>query len=229
MVLRPRYKALILLGIVVAGAAGTVAWAGADLWHPHALHTRLAALLASLGPWAPIAYVGLFCVAPFLMLPMIPMSLVAGALFGPTWGAVWNLVGATAGAALSFLLGRALGHEFVAKRAHGKVLLLKSGVEREGWRFVAFLRLVPIIPFGPSNMVLGATDLGFGVYLLASALAMAPGAAIYAYVGWAGSSAASGMEGLHTRIAIAVGLLLLLTGIPAAVRYARRRRLEDSA
>ena len=228
MVLRPRNKALILLGIVVAGAAGTVAWAGADLWHPHALHVRLASTFAALGPWAPIAYVALFCIAPFLLLPMIPMSLAAGALFGPAWGAVWNLAGATAGAGISFLVGRAMGHDFVAKRAHGKLLSLKSGVEREGWRFVAFLRLVPILPFGPANILLGATDIRFGTYLLASTLAMAPGAAIYAYVGWAGRSAAAGMDGLTTHIGIAVGLLLLLSGVPAAVRYARRKRVEDA-
>lgn len=228
MTLRPRYKVLILLAILAAGATGTMLWAGDDLTRPSDMKARLGALLEDLGPLAPIAYIGLYWVSPILFLPAIPMSLVGGFLFGPVLGGVYSLIGSTGGAAVSFLIGRAAGHDFVTKRAHGKVLAIKAGIEREGWRFVAFVRLVPILPFGVINLVLGTTDIGFWSYTITSLLAMAPGAFVYAYMGHAGRAAAEGARNLTWTFGIAVGLLVLLSGVPSAIRYARtRKRIDD--
>jgi uncharacterized membrane protein YdjX (TVP38/TMEM64 family) len=224
--LRPRYKAAILLAILLLGAGSMLAWAGPDLIHPAALRVRLGALFTGLGPWAPLVYVLVYWVSPFLLLPAIPMSLVAGALFGPVWGTVWNLVGATGGACLSFFLGRALGADYVSRHAHGSLATLKKGIEDEGWRFVAFIRLVPILPFGIANVLMGATEIRFWTYAITTLIAMAPGAAVYAWIGWAGRSAAGGAEHLVAKAGIAIGLLLLLSGIPTILRMRRAAKAK---
>ncbi len=66
---------------------------------------------------------------------------VGGALFGPLWGTAYNLVGAVLGAMLSFLMPRYLSAECALDRHDGRIKSLIEGVEREGWRFVAVVRL----------------------------------------------------------------------------------------
>ena len=224
MTLRPRYKLAILVAIVGAGVAFSWWFFGDDLGDPRRFAGRIVEITGALGPYAPAAFVGLQTIGPFLLLPAIPLTIAAGALFGPTWGTVWALTGNVLGAAVSFQAGRVLGHDFVEKRATGKLLTVKAGIEREGWRFVAFVRLVPIFPFGIINMMLGTTDISFRAYTLTTALCMAPGAAVFAWIGHTGAEAARGAEDTLRNLGIAGGLLLVLTGLPAAVRWARYRR-----
>lgn len=227
MRLTGRTKVALLALLLLGGLATTFLWAGDDLGSPKAMKERLAVVLSDLGPGAPIVYVILYWLSPILFLPAIPLSLVGGALFGPVWGAIYGLIGSTGGACSGFLIGRAMGHDFVAKRAHGKVLAVKAGIEKEGWRFVAFVRLVPLLPFGIINLVLGTTEIRFATYALASFLSMTPGAFVYAYLGHVGRAAASGEEGLALKIGWAIGGLVLLSGIPTAIRYARARKAAD--
>ena len=62
-------------------------------------------------------------------------------------------------------------------------------METEGWRFVAFVRLVPLLPFAALNYALGLTRIPLWQYVIASYLAMLPGAAAYSYIGYAGGQA----------------------------------------
>ena len=226
---RLNLRGALVIATVVLGAGTLLWWAGADLWHPHELKIRVAALLESAGPWAPAVYVLFYAFAPFLLVGAIPMTIAGGALFGAVEGCVLSLAGATLGAAVAFLLGRQLGHDFLTRHAHGKLLAVKAGIEKEGWRFVAFLRLVPLLPFGVANALVGTTDIGFAPFLITSFVAMVPGAAIYAYLGAAGRAAAAGDDGTAKKVGIALGLLALLSGVPAAIRYARYRREQDRA
>ena len=85
-----------------------------------------------------------------------------GALFGPLWGTVVNLVGGTLGAALAFLAARYLAADWVARRAGGRLRQVVEGVEAEGWRFVALVRLVPLIPFNLAKYALGLRRIPLG-------------------------------------------------------------------
>ncbi len=222
--MRDRHKLAVLALILGVGLLVLIAWAGGDLADPAALQRRLAIGLDRLGHWAPAAYVAVYAVSPLLFLPAIPLSLVAGVLFGPWWGALYGLVGSTGGACVSFAVGRALGRDAVARRSRGRIAEIKRGVEREGWRFVAFVRLVPVLPFGVVNLALGTTEIRFSTFALTSAVTMAPGALVYAWLGAAGRSAAGGAEGAATAFGWGLGLLALLIAIPAAVRLRAARR-----
>ena len=114
-------------------------------------------LLTSLGARAPIAYVTLFALATVAFVPGVVFSLAGGALFGPFWGTLWNLSGATLGAILAFLIARYIAGDWVARKAGGLLKRLMDGIDAEGWRFVAFIRLVPLFPFNLSNYALGLT------------------------------------------------------------------------
>ena len=110
------------------------------------------------------------------------LSLLGGALFGPVWGTLWNLLGALLGATLAFLIARSVGAEWVAQRLGGRLRRLVEGVEAEGWRFVALMRLVPLVPFNLLNYALGLTRISLRAYILASAVCMLPGAVAYTWL-----------------------------------------------
>ena len=152
-----------------------------------------------------------------LFLPGSLLTLAGGALFGPLWGTLYNLTGATLGAALAFLIARYLAADWVQTRAGGIGKRLVQGVEAEGWRFVAFTRLVPLFPFNLLNYALGLTRIPFLHYLVATYVFMLPGALAYTWLGYAGREAAAGGEGLIQKGLIALALLAAVAFLPRLI------------
>ncbi len=110
----------------------------------------------------------------------------------------------------------------MARKAGGRLRDFVQGVEAEGWRFVAFVRLVPLFPFNLVNYALGLTRIPLVQYVLASYLCMLPGALAYAYLGFAGREAAAGGEGLLQKGLIALALLATAAFLPKLVMRLRR-------
>ena len=154
--------------------------------------TTLDAWLSSLGFWAPLGYLVLYALATVAFVPGALITLAGGALFGPFWGSILNLAGATLGATLAFLVARFIAADWVERKAGGLLKRLIDGVDAEGWRFVAFVRLVPLFPFNLSNYVLGLTRIPLLHYVLATLVCMAPGAVAYTWFGHAGRGALAG-------------------------------------
>ncbi len=179
------------------------------------------AWLAGLGPAAPLLFILLYAAATLLFLPGILLTLAGGALFGPVWGTVLNLTGATLGATLAFLVARHLAGDWVAGKSGPRLQRLVGGVEREGWRFVAFVRLVPLFPFNLLNYALGLTRIPLRAYGLATAVCMAPAAAAYTYLGYAGREAAAGGAGAIRKGLLALGVLAAVALLPRLVRRLR--------
>ena len=180
--------------------------------------------------WAgPLLFMALYAVATVLFLPGAVITLAGGALFGPLWGTLWNLTGATVGAALAFLIARYLGADWVARRAGPRMQRLNEGVATEGWRFVAFVRLVPLFPFNLLNYALGLTRISFLTYLLATWVFMLPGAFAYTWLGHAGREALSGGDGLIRNITIALSLLAAVAFLPRIVRKLRAKPMLEVA
>jgi uncharacterized membrane protein YdjX (TVP38/TMEM64 family) len=97
-------------------------------------------------------------------------------------------------------------------------------VEEEGWRFVAFVRLVPLFPFNLVNYAFGLTRIGLGEYALASFVCMAPGVIAYTYLGFAGRAAAAGSSSAIRNGLIALGLLATVFFLPRLVRRMKSPR-----
>jgi uncharacterized membrane protein YdjX (TVP38/TMEM64 family) len=183
----------------------------------------LEAWVQSAGAAGPLLFVTLYALATVMFLPGSVLTLAGGALFGPAWGTLWNLCGATAGAALAFLVARYLAADWVAQRAGPRLQRLNDGVSAEGWRFVAFTRLVPLFPFTLLNYALGLTRIPFVPYLLATWVFMLPGAVAYTYLGYAGREAVAGGDDLIRKGLLALALLGAAAFLPRLVRTLRKR------
>ena len=179
--------------------------------------------LRSFGIWAPAGFVLIYAAGTVLFFSGALLSLAGGALFGPVWGTVWNLLGATLGATLAFLIARSLGAEWVAQRLGGRLRRLVDGVAQEGWRFVALMRLVPLVPFNLLNYALGLTRISLSAYVLASAICMLPGAIAYTWLGYAGRSAAAGNSSALRYGLLGLGVLAMIAFLPRLFRRFRTR------
>lgn len=209
---------LTRIALVLLLAVGAV-WA---LTHRHMLDVELIEpVVRTLGVWAPIGFIVLYAVGTVLFFSGALLSLVGGALFGPVWGTVWNLVGATFGATAAFLLARTVAGDWVARRVGGRLRRVVDGVTAEGWRFVALMRLVPLVPFNLLNYALGLTGVALPVYVLTSAVCMLPGAIAYTWLGYAGRSAAVGDIVALRYGLLGLGVLAMIAFLPRLFRLFR--------
>jgi uncharacterized membrane protein YdjX (TVP38/TMEM64 family)/rhodanese-related sulfurtransferase len=207
-------RLLIALALLAAIAA-------AILYRDRFDAAALQAWVEGAGAAGPLLFMAVYALATVLFLPGSVLTLAGGALFGPVWGTLWNLTGATVGASFAFLIARYLGADWVARKAGGRAKQLIDGVEQEGWRFVAFVRLVPLFPFNLLNYALGLTRIPFPAYVIASWLFMLPGAFAYTWLGFAGREALAGGEGMIRNILIALALLAAVGFIPRLVKRLR--------
>ena len=177
--------------------------------------------IESLGWMGVVLFMLLYALSTVFFMPGSVLTLLGGALFGPVLGTLANLTGATLGATLAFLLSRYLASDWVERKSAGRLKQLKAGVEKEGWRFVAFTRLVPLFPFNLLNYALGLTRISMVHYVVATWLFMLPGALAYTYLGYIGREAAAGGEALIQKGLFALSLLALVAFLPRLVSRMR--------
>jgi uncharacterized membrane protein YdjX (TVP38/TMEM64 family) len=217
-----KHKAIrILLAIALLIAIGIV------FYHREQIDADTIRLsIESYGLAAPLIFILLYALATVAFFPGAVLTLIGGAVFGPVLGTLYNLVGATIGATLAFLIARYLAGNWVTQRSGKALQEFQQGVEREGWRFVAFVRLVPLFPFNLLNYALGLTRISLTAYILASFVFMFPGAITYTYLGYTGSELVTGGEGVIQKLIIAFSLLAAAGFVPGMVKRMRNYRAK---
>jgi uncharacterized membrane protein YdjX (TVP38/TMEM64 family) len=214
---RRSLTAAVRFGVLVALVAGL--GLTTLLMHPsrhdllHAVHSSH--LVAPL-----VAVVGSALLVSALT-PRTLLSFVGGALFGTLAGSAYVLVGVTAGAVLSFCVGRLLGRDFVASHLRGRMALLEKAVARRALVAVMISRLIPLVPFGISNYALGTASVPLRSFLLGTLLGATPATLAYAALG---AATMKGDPTGATYAGIAVGLLALGVAIGTYLVWRRRPR-----
>jgi len=173
----------------------------------------LQAWVINSGTAGPIVFMNIYIIGTVFFLPGSVLTLAGEALFGPIFGTLYSLTGVTIGAMISFLAARNFGYDWVEK---------KRGVEAEGWRFVAFVRLVPLFPFNILNYALGLTKIKFSHYSIASYICMLPGAFAFTYLGYASREAIADGESLIQKILFAIALLAVVGFLASLIARLRR-------
>ncbi len=174
---------------------------------------NLRKLIDSSGIWAPLIFIAIYSLAPVLFLPGIPFALIAGAAFGPIKGVIYADIGATIGASLSFLLARYFLRKWVEEKIRGTNFeKLDIKVKKNGWKVVAFTRLIPLFPYNMLNYFFGITEVKFLHYLLATLFFMIPGCIGYVVFG---SSIFDVLKGKFTlKFYIGLGFIILISILP---------------
>jgi uncharacterized membrane protein YdjX (TVP38/TMEM64 family) len=169
---------------------------------------------------APLIYILIYAIGPSLFFPSLILTIVAGMLWGPFWGVVFAITGATIGCSVPFLISRYILHDNVKKLFGLKRWeRLKKHVEKDGWKVVAFTRIIPIFPFPFLNYLFGITPIKFLHYVFASFFFMLPACIAYVYFG-------SGIfelivKGNFTPLLIAILLISLVMILPMIFKKAK--------
>ncbi len=213
----------VILLVLLAGIAAAV------VLREHFSVELLTESVGQLGWLAPLVFIAGYAIATVFFFPGLLFTLAGGVLFGPFYGTLYNLTGATLGATLAFLLARYLAYDWVAQRTGKRLRQLVEGVENEGWRFVAFVRLVPLFPFNLLNYALGLTKIPLAHYVITSLLFMAPGGAAYTYLGYAGRELAGGGEDVIRKGLLALAVVASIAFISRILLKRRQRQTGSQA
>ena len=154
----------------------------------------------SLGPSGPALFMVLYVALEILAVPAIPLTMSAGAIFGPVQGTAMVSVSATIAATASFLIARYALRDKIRSMAdeYPKFAAIDNAIGEDSFRVVALLRLSPLLPFALSNYLYGITSVKTRPYVLASWLGMLPGTFAYVSAGSVGRTmmeAGAGAEG----------------------------------
>jgi uncharacterized membrane protein YdjX (TVP38/TMEM64 family) len=206
------------MALVLAGAG--LAFAYRDLLATDSLTTWI----SGFGALAPLAFILLRIAGAVVLIPGSIMGIVAGAAFGVIPGSVYNLLASTLGAIAAFSIARFIAPAWIHQRLHDRDALrrLIHGVEVEGWRFVAFVRLVPLFPYNFVNYALGLTRISLPHYSLATLICMIPGDVAYVYMGYAAREALAGNRRSWQIGLLALSLLAAVAYLPRIVRRVRK-------
>ena len=177
------------------------------------------------GAAGPILFALTFALLGLLPVPLAPLSIAAGALFG-FWVALGTVLGAgIVSASATFAISRALGRPAVVSVSGARVARLDARLERSGLATVIALRLVPIMPFTLCNYACGLTVIPFRTYLIGTALGIVPGSGAYVAVGAFGGDPGS-LEFLVALIGLALLTIVGLTMSAELPPHASEGRLR---
>ncbi len=144
----------------------------------------LSSTLQELGILGPMALMGLMTLAVVLSpIPSLPIDLAAGAAYGPFWGGVYVLFGAELGAVISFLIGRALGREFLTRWLRRDITFCEQCSDHHMMGVLVLARLIPLFSFDIVSYGAGLTTVSLRAFALATFLGMIPPTFALTYLG----------------------------------------------
>ena len=120
----------------------------------------------------------------FIALAIVPVVLLiaaTGVVFGPILGPIYAMAGCLASASVGFAIGRKMGRRRVEQIGGERIARLSRTIQRNGTLAVFLVRKVPA-PFTLSNIVVGASSVGYRDFLIGTLLGM--GAFVVALAGF---------------------------------------------
>jgi len=125
-----------------------------------------------------------FFVGTSFSLPVTGVLGVAGGIvFGTLIGFSLSLVATTLGGTVALYSTRYLFHDLIKRRFSSQIDLVNKGIEKEGAFYLFGLRMIPVLPFGLLNLLVGLTSMRVPVFMLATFCGMVPVLLILSYAG----------------------------------------------
>jgi uncharacterized membrane protein YdjX (TVP38/TMEM64 family) len=211
----------------VAGAALTALIIAARAFPLSESVTEFAEWARNFGTAGALIYGVVFGIVSVLMVPCLPLTIVAGFTFGMFNGLVAVMFGIALGAAVGFLFARYAARgavaQTIARNAHFNAI--DDAIAKDGWKIIGLLRMCPV-PFGLTNYLYGLTGVGFWRYMGATLAGMLPGSIAFVYFGAFGKQT---LVGGRDPIQYALGGLTLVAMIAVTVMLSRIARRAAGA
>jgi uncharacterized membrane protein YdjX (TVP38/TMEM64 family) len=215
-----KHGSRVAAGLALALALGALYW----LLHDSGLIATildagaLKAQVSRLGPWGPLAVIGLMVLAILVSpIPSAPIALAAGALYGHAWGTLYVLLGAEIGALAAFGIARVVGYEVLRRWLGERLSLGWLGSQNALMGLVFASRLLPFVSFDVVSYAAGLTVLSVWRFALATLAGIVPASFLLAHFG------AEMVAGEARQAMIAALGLGVLVAVPFVVKYIRDR------
>lgn len=226
----PPLRLVLRFAVLVAIVVGGLALARFTPLAGYLERDRLVAALAALRDawWSPLALVGLYLGAAPLGLPVSPLLLGGGAVFGAAKGTVLNVLGLFLGAAASYFVALLLGRELIAHFLGKRLKRVERAFERHGFWPLVQIRFIPI-PFAVVNYGAALAGVKAPLFLLATAVGLVPSTLVHTYFASALVSAGPGEHlALLIQYGVAIVSLAVATSVPTLLtRRQRKQRYAD--
>jgi uncharacterized membrane protein YdjX (TVP38/TMEM64 family) len=222
--LRRKLLVRIAILVVIISAASLVAW---RLGYFKLLGSGgLRRLMDRLHrvPWIGPLYVVGFAIVAALGIPLTPLVLLAGALFGFLEGVVVAWVGLVAGTSGAYWIARLIGGSSVTRVLAGHEDIIAKLHGRRGFLTLLRLRAIPLIPSLLLDYSAGTARMDYAAYVGATMLGSLTSTMIFVYLA---SHVATGLTtgAAHEALIWSVGagvVLVTMSFAPALVRRMRR-------
>lgn len=175
------------------------------------------------GWYAPVIYMGMFVVRPFILFPASVLAMAGGLAFGTWYGMLYTLIGEIIGAVLSFLLARKVGMGLFGGKENPRFLKLERAMEKRGFTMVLMLRIAPFVPFDLVSYAAGVARVPLRAYLIATIIGTLPGTFAYNFLG-AALTSGNWRDYVIAGIVFAVAL-----SVPFLFRRKVEKQVEESA
>lgn len=204
--------------VVLAGAAYIVSGGGVSLESLVRHRAAIDDFVASHRMLAIFVYVGIYITVVAVSLPGAALlTLTGGFLFGIAVGASAAVISATVGATLIFLVARTALGEPLLRRAGPRATQLARGFREDAFSYLLFLRLVPAFPFFLVNLVPAFAGVRLGLFVVATAIGIIPGAIVFALAGAGLDSMIAAQKNSYDQCIAATGADCRLVFEPADV------------
>lgn len=175
-----------LLVVIVIGVAGSIVLeltTDARMIHD---------FLDGFGPLIPLVFVIAHIAASLVFVPRSVMAVVASMLFDFWPACLWAITGSMAGAIMGFAIARYVNAGLIVPENLARVGPALQRAEEGGWRAVALVRLLPVLPHALANYVLGLTRLSLSEYTIGSFIGMLPETYVFVNLAFSGRQALGG-------------------------------------
>ncbi len=178
----------------------------------------------SWGNLAVLGYMSLHLIVSLSMvIPITPLAFASGLAFGAVMGAVYLMGAIFVSTTVVFLISRYLGRGLLESFLRGKFRDLDAKIEKNGFKTVLFLRLIPVIPYGVFNYLCGLSKIRFKDYFAATFLGLIPSVLIASFYGDWLVEVTGLSDLLSPKFLFATTLLLLRVSIPPVYQFVESR------
>lgn len=207
-------KCLVAFFLATGVAGYYLGWfAGVN---PHSIRD----FVLGFGVLAPLAFIGLFTVAPLAPFFNAVLALAGGLIFGFWQGSALIMAGALSGGTAGFWIARQFGGWLRKRENYSGFHKLERAMAGNGFLIVFLLRLIPLIPYDIISYGAGFSTVRYRDYILGTALGIIPGVLVYANIG------ANALEISSWKFYLAVGLLIALSAISLLLKKHVRNKLD---
>lgn len=178
--------------------------------------------VSSYGLLSAMIYLALQAARSFVFLPVTPLTIAGGYLFGTAFGLMLTLAGRTIiSATITFYISRYLLRDYIKTRIKDRYVRWEGRLEKEGMFYVIIMRIIPFFPFDAVGYVAGASGISFKKYLAGTIIGDFPGVLVLTILG----SSLNAPDSLELYFSFVVTLVALaISGLYLKLFFNKRRQ-----